>query len=94
MQTETYKKFINMGQFQSTSENLWGVHPPFQIDANFGATAGVAEMLIQSHEGFIEPLATLPEAWAKGSFKGLKARGIRVMPLTSRSYRTKESSAE
>lgn len=61
--------------FSGTTENLWGAHPPFQIDANFGATAGVAEMLLQSHENYIEPLAALPEAWSEGRFSGLMARG-------------------
>lgn len=58
-----------------TTENLWGSHPPFQIDANFGATAGVAEMLLQSHEEYIEPLAAIPDQWKDGRFSGLMARG-------------------
>lgn len=68
-------KLLSEQLINSTYDNLWDTHPPYQIDGNLGATSGVAEMLVQSHLGRVQLLPAIPDAWNKGSVEGIMARG-------------------
>lgn len=80
------------GVMGGTYPNMLDAHPPFQIDANFAAPAGVAELLVQSQFGSIDLLPALPKAWAKGSFRGLRTRGAFEVDLQWRKGKVQRGS--
>ena len=75
-------------------KNLFGTHPPFQIDGNFGLLAGICEMLVQSHGGYIQVLPALPASWVNGEISGLMSRGNFEISLKWKDSRLKDASVK
>ena len=86
-----YETGFNMTNKGGTYANLFCAHPPFQIDGNFGGTAGIAEMFVQSHAGFINFIPALPDQFADGSFTGLRVRGEGIVSAEWQSKQLKKA---
>ncbi|MFV0341399.1 MAG: glycosyl hydrolase family 95 catalytic domain-containing protein [Anaerocolumna sp.] len=75
-------QYLNTLLIRSTYDNLWDAHPPFQIDGNFGGTAGIANMLVQDRDGILKILPALPDEFKNGYVKGLRIKNGKTIDIS------------